>query len=204
MNSHSKENLIIFAMVLVPTCFDTQIKIKIFSALESQPWVKLDKNLYVAQVWCKSMKKVVLGQFWSNLTFGQPRFDQEHFDHFDWKRHFECSNARTGCATSYGIYKNYVICKFYKVKGHTMEHFCTHACILQNMTVLANFEFSTPQVVLLFILVKYGSSTTPTFSMVDVQALITLVLSKSSSASNSSLAMFRRVRLILHWYERVS
>ena len=32
MNSHWNENLIIFAMALVSTCFDDRIKIKVFGA----------------------------------------------------------------------------------------------------------------------------------------------------------------------------
>ena len=44
MNSHCKENLIIFEMALVPTRFEGHIKIKVSSALESQRRVKLGQN----------------------------------------------------------------------------------------------------------------------------------------------------------------
>ena len=45
MNSCWKGNLIIFAMALVSTHSDTQIKIKVSNALGSQRQVKVDKNL---------------------------------------------------------------------------------------------------------------------------------------------------------------
>ena len=45
MNSHWKANSMVFAMMLVSTHSDDQIKIRVFSALESLPWVKLGKNL---------------------------------------------------------------------------------------------------------------------------------------------------------------
>ena len=49
-------------MVLVSTHFDDgRIKIRISSALGSQLWVKLDKNLQLARVWYKkNFKKKVL------------------------------------------------------------------------------------------------------------------------------------------------
>ena len=47
MNSHWNENLIIFAMALVSTCFDDRIKIKVFGAHQEltpgQTWSKLIK-----------------------------------------------------------------------------------------------------------------------------------------------------------------
>ena len=44
-------------MVLVSTHFDDgRIKIRISSALGSQLWVKLDKNLQLARVWYKNIK----------------------------------------------------------------------------------------------------------------------------------------------------
>jgi len=48
MNSLWIGNLIIFVVALVPTRSDDQIKIRVFYALRSRPWlnlVKLDKNL---------------------------------------------------------------------------------------------------------------------------------------------------------------
>ena len=62
--------------------------------------VKVDKNLRMAQVWCKSMKKVVSAWLWPHLTFGQPRVDLGHFGQFDLKWHFECLNAWISCAMS--------------------------------------------------------------------------------------------------------
>ena len=53
MNSHWKENLIIFAMALVQTRSNDQIKIKFSSALKvnlESNLVKFDKNHRVAQV----------------------------------------------------------------------------------------------------------------------------------------------------------
>ena len=61
---------------------------------------KVDKNHWVAWVWCRNMKNVVSGLFWPILTFNQPRVDQGHFGQFDLKWHFGCSDARTSCATS--------------------------------------------------------------------------------------------------------
>ena len=103
MNSLWKGNLIIFVMALVLTRSNGQIKIKVSGALGVNPesnLVKDDENHRVARVLCRNMKNVVLRWFWPTLTFGQPRVDQGHFGQFDWKRHFECSDARTDCATS--------------------------------------------------------------------------------------------------------
>ena len=72
MNIRWKNNSIIFIITLVPTCSDGQIKIKIFGALEvnfESNLVKVDKNHQIARVWCRNMKNVVLGWFWSNYNF---------------------------------------------------------------------------------------------------------------------------------------
>ena len=62
--------------------------------------VKVDENYQVAWVWCRNMKNVILGWFWPTLTFGQPKVYQGYFGQFNQKWHSECSNARTGYATS--------------------------------------------------------------------------------------------------------
>ena len=100
MNSRWKGNSIIFSMKLGPTCSDNRIKIMVLITLRSQPRIKVNENLWVARVWCKSMKNVVLSWCWPSLTFGQPRVDQEHFGQFDLKRHFKFSDTQMGCATS--------------------------------------------------------------------------------------------------------
>ena len=50
MNSRLKENSLIFSMALVLTNSGGQIKIRFFSGPESQPQVKVDKNLQMVWV----------------------------------------------------------------------------------------------------------------------------------------------------------
>ena len=89
MNSSWKVNLIIFTMVVVPTCSDTQIKIRVSGALESQPRVKLSrswrKSPSSSGLMQKHEKCFFLGWFWPTLTFNQPKVDQGHFGQFDLK-----------------------------------------------------------------------------------------------------------------------
>ena len=80
MNSRWKENLIIFTMALVPTRLMVGSKLGFLVPprlnVESN-LVKVDKNLPVAQVWCKSTKNVIFGRaltmFDSRSTKGWPR-----------------------------------------------------------------------------------------------------------------------------------
>ena len=95
MNSHWKRNSIIFAMTLVPTRSNGQIKITILKPLGvnlRSNLVQVNENHQVARVWCRNMKNVVLGWFWPPLTFGQPRVDQGHFGHEMTFWVFRCPN----------------------------------------------------------------------------------------------------------------
>ena len=104
MNSRWNENLIISAMVLVSTHSDSWIKIGFLGPPKINFWlnlVKIFKILWEAQVWCKTMKNVVLLGFWPLV---KPRADYRHFGHFSWKRHFGYSSAQTGCATLFWMF----------------------------------------------------------------------------------------------------
>ena len=105
MNSRWNENLIIFAMVLVSTRFDSWIKIRVFGPTRDRLQVKLVKKLWKAQVWCKTMKKccyvriLTLFDLWLNLGL-----TRGIFGHFSWKSHFGCSGAWMGYATSFWMF----------------------------------------------------------------------------------------------------
>jgi len=66
MNSRWKGNLIIFAMTLVPTRFDGQLKLGFLvpsRANLGSNLVKVDENHRVAQVSCRNMKM----SFWDDF-----------------------------------------------------------------------------------------------------------------------------------------
>ena len=69
MNSLWKGNLIILAVVLVPTHSNSQIKIRVSDTLESQPWVKLDENHRVAWVRCRNMENFYFGMILTEFDF---------------------------------------------------------------------------------------------------------------------------------------
>ena len=71
MNSHWTENLIIFAMTLVSTRSNGQIKIRVFGARKSKLRVNLVKVAKIfrnARVWFKTMNSVVLQGFWPSVN----------------------------------------------------------------------------------------------------------------------------------------
>ena len=77
MNSHWNENLIIFAMALVSTCFDDRIKIKVFGAHQEltpgQTWSKLPKIFKKLKFDVKLWKVKFWGDFdlvWLSANLG--------------------------------------------------------------------------------------------------------------------------------------
>uniref|UniRef100_A0A2N9I753 Integrase catalytic domain-containing protein n=1 Tax=Fagus sylvatica TaxID=28930 RepID=A0A2N9I753_FAGSY len=83
--------------------------------------------------------------------------------------------------------KNYhLICAFCKHRGHTIDRCNMRAGILQRSTALTASESIPSSDAASF---DHVSLTTPTYSIVDLQALFSQVQALSSSASNSALSV---------------